>query len=560
MKRQLSLSKLITIIGAALTVCVIASLIVSFLVNQRYSVLLQNSQQIAEAGRKFALMDMHHDGSKGALYRILFSHAAQPDALSEAQKDLEGQLAALIKRLDEVKQLETTPEITLALAKVQPVIDAYMKSILNIVETARPGGVANAVSALPAYEKIFSELAVANDAAGNLISQEVENLVEAGSNLRWTAKAVSLAIGLVLLVSFGYVAFFVRKNLTGPLSRLATSIQSLASGTPQQVIKPHLRRDEIGLVFEALSAFQENALKTSELERLEVERQDDEIRRQQRIGVSASAFRDSIVDVQHGLSSGVGDLSLATNNLKKSAADAAEAIATSANLTRGNASSAQQIASATLELNASIAEVALQVGHSVADMSTTANHASIAHKNVQQLAESTTKIESIVGMIRNIAAQTNLLALNATIEAARAGEAGRGFAVVASEVKSLASQTASATDEVAGQIAEILNLVGLSQSAIEDMMGQFGTMDARISSIASVVEQQRAATEEISQSSGSAAESVSSTQAALTEVTLLAERAASAAGSVAQVSNKLDLHSAALNEAVDTFVKELAAA
>jgi methyl-accepting chemotaxis protein len=83
------------------------------------------------------------------------------------------------------------------------------------------------------------------------------------------------------------------------------------------------------------------------------------------------------------------------------------------------------------------------------------NEAQATNREIAGLSDSAQKIGEVVKLIRAIAEQTNLLALNATIEAARAGEAGRGFAVVASEVKSLAVQTAKATEEIANHILAV---------------------------------------------------------------------------------------------------------
>jgi methyl-accepting chemotaxis protein len=116
---------------------------------------------------------------------------------------------------------------------------------------------------------------------------------------------------------------------------------------------------------------------------------------------------------------------------------------------------------------------------------------------VQALAEGAQKIGEIVDLIRNIAGQTNLLALNATIEAARAGDAGKGFAVVASEVKSLANQTAKATEDIAGQIAQIQRVTKEAVDSIGGIGNTIGEITNIATSIAAAVEEQGAATQEI---------------------------------------------------------------
>jgi methyl-accepting chemotaxis protein len=162
--------------------------------------------------------------------------------------------------------------------------------------------------------------------------------------------------------------------------------------------------------------------------------------------------------------------------------------------------SVQTVATAAEELSSSIAEISRQVSHSAAIAGRAVEDARRTDGIVQMLAQTAGRIGDVVGLIASIADQTNLLALNATIEAARAGDAGKGFAVVASEVKSLASQTAKATEEIGTQITQIQQATRDAVTAI----GSIGTTIDEISriaaGIASAVEQQGAATQEISRS------------------------------------------------------------
>jgi uncharacterized protein YoxC len=131
--------------------------------------------------------------------------------------------------------------------------------------------------------------------------------------------------------------------------------------------------------------------------------------------------------------------------------------------------SVETVAAASEQLSASINDISQQAAHAAGIASRAVNQARDTDGTVQGLAQSAGRIGEVVGLINTIAAQTNLLALNATIEAARAGEAGRGFAVVASEVKSLASQTAKATEEISEQIADIQKVAGEAIDAIKNI-------------------------------------------------------------------------------------------
>ena len=170
------------------------------------------------------------------------------------------------------------------------------------------------------------------------------------------------------------------------------------------------------------------------------------------------------------------------------------------------------------------------------------------------------KIGDVVTLISDIAEQTNLLALNATIEAARAGDAGRGFAVVASEVKQLANQTARATEEISGQIMAVQNSTGIAVSSIGEissaMEGVSGTMEA----IASSVEQQGGATREISENAQMAAGMTRDVVTNADAVVGMAENSKAAAIAVKSAADELSAASKDLEQRVETFLSNVAAA
>jgi methyl-accepting chemotaxis protein len=179
---------------------------------------------------------------------------------------------------------------------------------------------------------------------------------------------------------------------------------------------------------------------------------------------------------------------------------------------------------------------------------------------VQGLAKSAGRIGEVVGLINTMAAQTNLLALNATIEAARAGEAGRGFAVVASEVKSLASQTAKATEEISEQISEIQKLAGEAIDAIKSIGGIIGEVNEVATAIATAVQQQGAATQEITRSTQYAAQGTKNVSDNIMGVKTDADAAAAAADDVKHASETLETQSQQLGNQVTQFLGKIRAA
>jgi methyl-accepting chemotaxis protein len=222
--------------------------------------------------------------------------------------------------------------------------------------------------------------------------------------------------------------------------------------------------------------------------------------------------------------------------------------------------SVESVASASEELSASINDISQQAAHAAGIASRAVSEARQTDGTVQGLAKSAGRIGEVVGLINTIAAQTNLLALNATIEAARAGEAGRGFAVVASEVKSLASQTAKATDEISEQIADIQRVAGDAIEAIKRIGGIIGEVNEVATTIAAAVQEQGAATQEITRSTQYAAQGTRNVSENMTGVKADADDAAAAAENVRQASETLESQSQHLGRQVTDFLANIRAA
>ena len=229
-----------------------------------------------------------------------------------------------------------------------------------------------------------------------------------------------------------------------------------------------------------------------------------------------------------------------------------------AEMSHGATASVEMAAAAAMQLSASISEISRRLVRTTDLVRNAAAETQHANDQIANLASAAQKIGDVVSLIGDIARQTNLLALNATIEAARAGEAGRGFTVVASEVKSLAAQTAKATDNVAAQIASVQQSTALAVAAIGRIAQQMQEVNVDTSSVAGSMEQQATATEEISRNVASAADGTKVAVSSLDEVAGAAHEASASAEAVLQSSEAVASVAANLRGAVETFLGKVA--
>src|SRR5665213_707253 len=211
------------------------------------------------------------------------------------------------------------------------------------------------------------------------------------------------------------------------------------------------------------------------------------------------------------------------------------------------------------ELAHSIAEISRQLTRTSGVVGLATTEARATDDEIAGLADGAQKIGDVIKLIRTIAGQTNLLALNATIEAARAGEAGRGFAVVASEVKSLAVQTAKATEEIASHITAVQNSTASAVEAIRQISTRMQEISEYTTAVAASVEEQNAATGEISHNVASAAQGTSQVVAVLGEVAGAATETRSSAAIVRDASESAEAAVANLRLEVEDFLAKVAA-
>jgi methyl-accepting chemotaxis protein len=368
-----------------------------------------------------------------------------------------------------------------------------------------------------------------------------------------TRIAIFIAIAIALTLC-GIVISFMLRGVLKPLTELTDAMSHLAGGDLTTKVVGEQRQDEIGALARALSVFKANAI---EKERLmaeqETARQAKEAR-QAKVAAEIRGFEGTIEQLLNGLSAAATELNSTAGSMQSIAGRAthqAMSVSAASQQTSGNV---QTVATATEELSCSIQEITRQVADSNRRVQDAVTQAETTTTTMHGLRNAAEKVSQVVKLIGDIAAQTNLLALNATIEAARAGEAGKGFAVVASEVKSLATQTAKATEEVSSVIGEIQTETGKAVAAIDLVKATIEGLSHIAGTIAAAVEEQGAATREIARNVEEAARGVERVSTDVVAVEGAATDTGEAAIQVTTAAQDVSLQAETLQARVATFL------
>jgi len=366
------------------------------------------------------------------------------------------------------------------------------------------------------------------------------------------------AIGLILLVA----AFFVTRSIVGPLGRLTGSLERLAGGDIEADVAGAQRSDEFGTIARAAIGVRE-AVRTraqDQTQREEQSKHKAETERRAMLTELATSLDRQVKAVAESVDTAAQDL-LKTAHSMRSVSEGARAEADKASqVSKVATEQAVTVSQATSQLDSAVGEIGSRVQESSKISQDAVTQIREAGTIVRTLSKASAEIGKVVSLIQAIAEQTNLLALNATIEAARAGEAGRGFAVVASEVKSLATQTAKATEEISGRINAVVGATGQAVTAIDDVGKTIARVSEIAATIAAAVEEQSATTSEISRAIGETTRQTESMAASLERLRHAAGDTNTSSQTVVTSASGLSDQAASLKSEVAEFVARMKAA
>ena len=366
--------------------------------------------------------------------------------------------------------------------------------------------------------------------------------------------------GLVLVVTL-VVAWLINRDIAGALGGLKPVMEHLAQGDLEVTVPGTDRGDELGTMARTVQVFKDNAVRASRLQHdheAGVQRGTEDKRRA--LMTVADQFDRQVRGVGESVATAGYEMGGAAREVPKTATAATRQAGSALAAAEQATVNVQGVAAAMEEMAATGAEISRQVSRASTIAHDAAEEGRRTNASVASLAEAAQKVGDVVQLIQDIAAQTNLLALNATIEAARAGDAGKGFAVVAGEVKSLANQTAKATNDIRAQISSIQNETGAALTAIQGISQTVHGVEEIAATIATAVDQQSAAMQEVSANIQQAAERTQVVARDLKAVSDGLSTNGAAADAVLTSADRLAQQGQVLRREVDGFLSTIRAA
>lgn len=367
-------------------------------------------------------------------------------------------------------------------------------------------------------------------------------------------------IAVVVVIAGGvvFISLMIGRGITRPLQNISDNMLRLAEGDHSIEVEYTHHRSEIGDLARSMDIFKS---KTIEMENLRRQREEQEKRAEQEkhaaLLAMAESFEANVGHVVEYVTKAAGKMQTSARSMNVTARTAGEKSTIVSSASQEMSTNIDTVAAAAEELSASIGEISTQVSQSSQVANGAVTKSEDTYKKIELLADAANQIGEVISLISDIAAQTNLLALNATIEAARAGDAGKGFAVVANEVKTLASQTAKATEDIRTQVSGIQTATDTAVTAIGEIAETIRQLDGSTGAIAAAVEEQGAATQEIARNVEEAAHGARDVTQNIGDVSTSVGQTQTVAGEVQTLSDELGHQATELKSAVSAFLAEI---
>ncbi len=457
-----------------------------------------------------------------------------------------------------LKAIASTEEkIVQDLKEIAAQLEQYRKALGKLVDDAK------------SIDELTAEM---NDSAAAIIKAATAMKADLFSDQQRfesesDATIVDIQRLIVMLAAGGFLlggvwAFLLGKGISRPMTAMCNAMRELAGGNFDVVLPGLGRNDELGEMAGAVGEFKVQAAAKAERDAAAQDAQNKATSAARRTELIrfADDFESAVGAIVSNVSASAVQLEAAAGTLTRTAETTQSLSSQVAGASEQASGNMQAVASATEELSTSVNEIGRRVRESSQIAEAAVLQARQTDQRIGKLSRAAQQIGDVVKLITAIAEQTNLLALNATIEAARAGDAGRGFAVVASEVKSLAGQTAKATDEISSHILGMQGATQESVTAIKEIGGTITQISTIASTIASAVEQQSTATQEIASSVQSVARGTQEAAASIMQVNRGATETGSASEEVLNSAKSLSTESTRLREELDRFMANIRAA
>jgi methyl-accepting chemotaxis protein len=394
------------------------------------------------------------------------------------------------------------------------------------------------------------------EAFAKIYAERTRHLGELAADAHRTAWCVTgLAAATFVLVGLGVLMIW--RAIARPLSAITLATGQVAAGEADVAVPHTSRADEVGALARAIGVFQDAMQRNQQLNRAAADQAAVRESQARHMEATVEAFRGTVDAVLKSLGENSSSMRNVAQSISGTAANAAGQADSAANASQRAAANVTAVAGAAEELAAALTETGRQVTQAANVVKDADAKTGRSVAEIDGLAAASERIGQVISLIQAIAEQTNLLALNATIEAARAGDAGRGFAVVAQEVKTLAGQTAKATNDISEQIAAIQGSTKGAVEAVREIGAAMRGINEVTSAIASAVEQQGVATKEISANAQMAADVNETLATNISSVNRAIAATKDSSGQVLSASEHLAVEADHLAQAVARFFDEL---